>query len=114
MVSGLKTITYPVRDLAKAKRLYGGFLGVEPYIDQPYYVAFNAGGQDIGLDPNGHAVGMTGAIPYWQIDDIRASLEQLVAAGAVVSREVQDVGGGNLIANATDADGNVIGLVQAA
>jgi hypothetical protein len=67
MASGLKTIIYPVKDLAGAKALYGNLLGVEPYVDQPYYVAFNVDGTDVGLDPNGHAKGMTGALPYWQV-----------------------------------------------
>jgi hypothetical protein len=45
------TITYPVKDLAAAKRLYGLLFGVEPYIDEAYYAAFNLGGHDVGLDP---------------------------------------------------------------
>src|SRR5437879_1730656 len=54
MASGLETIIYPVKDLAAAKQLFGTAFGVPPYIDEPYYVAFNVGGQDVGLDPNGH------------------------------------------------------------
>jgi hypothetical protein len=33
-------------------------------------------------------------------------------AGAVARRDVTDVGGGMLRASVTDADGNVIGLIQ--
>jgi len=113
MTSGLKTVIYPVKDLASAKKLYGTLLGVEPYADQPYYVGFNVDGQDVGLDPHGHSKGMTGPLPYWHVSDIQASIDDLVAIGAELQQEPTDVGGGNLIATVKDTDGNVIGLFQA-
>ncbi|MEU6005446.1 VOC family protein [Streptomyces sp. NPDC047453] len=112
MTAGLQTIIYPVKDLDRAKALFSALLEVEPYADAPYYVGFKAAGQDVGLDPNGHAKGMTGPVPYWHVDDIRARLAALVAVGAEVLQDVQDVGGGRLIASAKDADGNLIGLLQ--
>ncbi|MFJ5899197.1 VOC family protein [Streptomyces sp. NPDC093064] len=112
MTAGLQTIIYPVKDLDRAKALFSALLEVEPYADAPYYVGFKAAGQDVGLDPNGHAKGMTGPVPYWHVDDIRARLAALVAAGAEVLQDVQDVGGGRLIASAKDADSNLIGLLQ--
>ena len=113
MASGMKTITYPVKDLSAAKRLYGGLFGVEPYIDEPYYAAFNVGGHDVGLDPNGHGKGMTGPIAYWHVDDINKGLEALLDAGAEADQSIQDVGGGALIATVKDTDGKVTGLFQA-
>jgi predicted enzyme related to lactoylglutathione lyase len=89
--------------------LYSKFLGVEPYADAPYYVGFRLGDQEIGLDPNGHRSGMTGPVGYWEVDDIRKSLQLLLDAGAQVQQEVKDVGGGKLIASARDVDGNPIG-----
>jgi predicted enzyme related to lactoylglutathione lyase len=112
MTEGIKTIIYPVRDLAAAKALYGALLGVEPYADAPYYVGFKADGQDIGLDPNGHKQGMTGPVGYYHVSDIKESLQALLAAGAEPQQDVRDVGGGTLIATVKDADGNVIGLRQ--
>jgi predicted enzyme related to lactoylglutathione lyase len=108
----IRTVIYPVKDLAQAKALYSKLAGVEPYMDAPYYVGFRVGDQDIGLDPHGHSKGMTGPIGYWHVADINASLEQLLAAGAEVQQEVRDVGAGRLIAWVKDADGNVIGLLQ--
>src|ERR1019366_2638165 len=64
MTSGIKTVIYPVTDLAQAKELYGTILGVEPDMDETYYVGFSVGGQHIGLDPNGHKNGMTGPVGY--------------------------------------------------
>ena len=112
MTSGIQTIIFPVTDLAQAKTLFRTLLGVEPYADQPYYVGFRVGDQEIGLDPNGHRQGMTGPIGYRDVDDIHKSLAALVDAGAQVQQEVKDVGGGKLIAWVKDADGNVIGLAQ--
>ncbi|WP_445527619.1 VOC family protein [Streptomyces cyslabdanicus] len=112
MTAGLQTIIYPVKDLDRAKALFSALLEVEPYADTPYYVGYKAAGQDVGLDPNGHGKGMTGPVPYWHVDDIRARLAALVAAGAEVLQDVQEVGGGRLIASAKDAEGNLIGLLQ--
>ncbi len=109
MNQGITTIVYPVQDLARAKALFRALLGVEPYADAPYYVGFKVGGQDIGLDPNGHKEGMT---PYYHVDDIRKSLKSLVDGGAKTIQEVKDVGGGRLIASVKDENGNLIGLVQ--
>ena len=114
MTGGIRTIIYPVRDLAKAKKLFGALLGVGPATDEPYYVGFSVDGQEIGLDPGGHRNGMTGPVGYWHVDDINKSLDALVSAGAEVGQAVRDVGGGRLIATARDADGNVIGLLQPA
>jgi predicted enzyme related to lactoylglutathione lyase len=114
MTSGMKTIIYPVKDLAKAKELYVKLLGAEPDYDAPYYVGWKIAGQDVGLDPNGHKQGMTGPLGYWHVDDIHATLESLLGAGAQELQAVRDVGGGKLIASVKDADGNAIGLTQEA
>ena len=112
MVQGFSVVIYPVTDLAQAKSLYRTLLGVEPYTDEAYYVGFRVGDQEIGLDPHGHTKGMTGPVGYWQVNDIQNSLQLLLDAGAQAQQEVQDVGGGKLIASVKDADGNITGLLQ--
>ena len=109
MNQGVKTIVYPVKDLTRAKALFGKLLGVKPYADDSYYVGFKVGDQDVGLDPHGHKDGMT---VYYHVDDIKQSLQLLVDSGAQVLQEVKDIGGGGLIASVKDADGNIIGLIQ--
>jgi hypothetical protein len=74
-------------------------LGVEPEADDAYYVGFKVGNQNLGLDPNGHKEGMT---VYYHVDDIKKSLKSLVDAGAKQVQEIQDVGGGGLIASVKD------------
>jgi hypothetical protein len=68
MNKGIKTIIYPVKDISLAKTRFGKLLGVEPYADQPYYVGFKIGDQDIGLVPNGQNAGMTA---FYHGDDIK-------------------------------------------
>ena len=109
MNQGIKTIIYPIKDLAHAKALFSKLLGIEPYADGPYYIGFRVGDQEIGLDPNGHKQGMTG---YYHVDDIKKSLQSLLDGGAQVMQEVKDVGGGRLTASVKDADDNIIGLIQ--
>ena len=111
-IQGIKTFIYPVKDIAQAKTLFSKLLGVEPYMDEAYYVGFRVRDQDIGLDPNGHKQGMTGPVGYFHVSDINNSLQSLLDAGAQVHQEVKDVGGGKLIATVKDADSNIIGLIQ--
>ena len=65
MTSDMRTVIYPVKDLEGAKAVFGALLGTAPAVDQPYYVQFSVDGLDVGLDPNGHAQGMTGPVCYW-------------------------------------------------
>ena len=109
MNQGIKTVIYPVKDITGATTLFRKFLGVDPYADQPYYVGFKVGGQDIGLVPNSLEGGMTA---FYHVDDIKDSLQILVDAGAEVVQDIKNVGGGRLIASVKDKDGNLIGLVQ--
>jgi predicted enzyme related to lactoylglutathione lyase len=109
MNQGIRTVVYPVSDLARAKAIFHKLLDVEPYADQPYYVGFKVGDQDIGLDPNGHKAGMTA---YYHVDDIKQSLQSLLDAGSKILQEIKDVGDGRLIVSVKDPDGNIIGLIQ--
>ncbi len=109
MNQGIKTVIYPVKDIEQAKAMFSKLLGVAPYVDSAYYVGFRIGDQEFGLDPNSHKHGMTA---YYTVDDIKASLQGLVDAGAQVLQEIKDVGKGKLIAAVRDTAGNIIGLTQ--
>lgn len=112
-MQGIKSVIYPVKDLAKAKTFYSKLLGIEPYFDEPFYVGFQVGdGQEIGLDPNGHSESMTGPVSYWKVENIDKSLKSFQAAGAAAYQEVKDVGGGIRMAAVKDTDGNTVGLIQ--
>jgi predicted enzyme related to lactoylglutathione lyase len=112
MKQGIGTVIYPVKDLARAKKLFNRLLEVEPIMDEPYYVGYKVGNQDIGLDPNGFNQGITEPLGYYTVSDIKKSLQILLDAGAKVLQDVRDVGGGKLIASVKDQEGNLIGLIQ--
>lgn len=109
---GIRTVLHPVSDLTKAKAVYAALLGVPPQTDSPYYVGFEAGGQHIGLVPDGGPQGMTSPVAYWHVEDIEAKLAEVTAAGATVREAAHEVGGGRLVATVIDPDGNVLGLIQ--
>jgi predicted enzyme related to lactoylglutathione lyase len=109
----IRTITVPVKDLDAATKLYRTLLGTDPYVNQPYYVGFRPeGAPEIGLDPHGDVA--AGPITYFHVTDIEATIASLTEAGATAERSPHDVGGGNLTATLRDADGNIVGLFQAA
>jgi catechol 2,3-dioxygenase-like lactoylglutathione lyase family enzyme len=66
MFLGLRTVIYHAPDLAAAKAWYATAFGVRPYFDEPFYVGFEIGGFELGLDPDnkGRNVG-NNAVAYW-------------------------------------------------
>ena len=109
---GIKTVLHPVSDLETAKAVYSALIGIPPQTDGPYYVGFEAEGQQIGLVPNAGQQGMTATVAHWHVPDIEAKLAEVTAAGATVKEPAHNVGGGRLVATVTDPDGNVLGLLQ--
>jgi predicted enzyme related to lactoylglutathione lyase len=114
MVLGLRTVIYPVKDLDQAKEWYANAFGVKPYFDEPFYVGFNIGGYELGLDPDRTvgSPGAGGAVAYWGVSDINEAFEHFVAIGAAVKVPVLDVGGGIKVATFADPFGNLIGLIE--
>ncbi len=108
MARNIKAIVYPAKDIAKAKAFYSKFLGVEPYVDSPYYVGYRVGDLEVGLDPNSKV----GPIAYTDVADIRASLKEMTDVGAEIVQDIRDVAKGLLIAQVKDINGNVVGLRQ--
>jgi predicted enzyme related to lactoylglutathione lyase len=109
---GIKTVLHPVSDLATAKEVYSTLLGIAPQTDTEYYVGFDVAGQHVGLVPGGGPQGLTSPVAYWEVTDLDAKLAELTAAGASVKDPANEVGGGRRVATVTDADGNVLGLLQ--
>jgi predicted enzyme related to lactoylglutathione lyase len=110
---GIKTVLHPVSDLAKSKAVYTALLGVPPTSDAPFYVGYEAAGQQIGLVPGaGGPQAMTSPVAFWHVDDIQAKLAEVTAAGATVKEAPHNVGGSRLVATILDPDGNVLGLIQ--
>ena len=109
---GLRTAIYAVDDIARAKEWYSKAFGVEPYFDEPFYVGFNIGGFELGLDPNAKDHGAGGGTAYWGVANAEEAVAKIVAAGATLSSPVSDVGGGIKVAVVTDPFGNRVGIIE--
>ena len=111
---GLRTVLYHAPDLDKAKAWYSRVLGIAPYFDQPFYVGFNVGGYELGLDPDASNTsgGAGGAVVYWGVADAGAALERLLSLGATERSGIQDVGEGIRVATVLDPFGNIFGIIQ--
>ncbi len=109
---GLRTVLYHAPDLEQAKAWYSQILGMSPNFDQPFYVGFNVGGYELGLDPNSTASGAGGSVAYWGVADARAAFARLISLGATAHGEVQDVGEGIKVATVLDPFGNVFGIIE--
>ena len=113
MFKGLRTVIYKVSDLEASKRWYSEAFSIEPYFDEPFYVGFNIGGYELGLDPDisGSTVG-NNAVAYWGVDNADAAFDKLISAGAASAEPVHEVGGGIRVATVVDPFGNTIGIIE--
>ena len=113
MFQGLRTVIYHVDDLQKAKEWYSNILGVKPYFDKPFYVGFNVGGFELGLDPdmNGISKG-NNVVAYWGVKDAKAVYKRVQELGAKKLSDPREVGGGIIVATVADPFGNVFGIIE--
>jgi predicted enzyme related to lactoylglutathione lyase len=111
---GLRTAIYTVNDLDKAKAWYSGLFGTEPYFDEPFYVGFNIGGFELGLNPDASKVtpGSSGVVAYWGVTNAEAAFQHALRHGAGEHEPLQEVGGGIKVATVTDPFGNLIGIIE--
>jgi catechol 2,3-dioxygenase-like lactoylglutathione lyase family enzyme len=107
---GLRTVVYSAPDLAASKAWWTVALGTAPYFDEPFYVGFNPGGYELGLDPNADPA--AGPRTYWGVRDFTAAAEHLIASGAVAADPVQDVGEGIKLGTFRSPGGDLIGLIE--
>src|SRR5580693_837465 len=86
MILGLRTVIYRVDDLDRAKAWYRQAVEVEPYFEEPFYVGFQVGGFELGLDPDlseGKS-GPGGSVAYWGVDSIEPAYDRFIQLGAEV------------------------------
>jgi len=113
MFLGLRTVIYHAPDLAKAKAWYAAAFNVAPYFDEPFYVGFNVGGYELGLNPDASGVSVgNNAVAYWGVENIEEAHARLLEHGASPRDPVMDVGGDITVATVADPFGNVIGLIH--
>jgi len=113
-VLGLRTVIYHVPDLQRAKAWYSSTFGVQPYFDEPFYVGFNIGGFELGLDPDTKGVkpGPGGSVAYWGVKNVEEAVAHFTRSGASLKSPIQDVGEGIRVATVVDPFGNLMGLIE--
>jgi predicted enzyme related to lactoylglutathione lyase len=102
----IRSLVIPVSDLDAAKALYTALLGA-PHTDQPYYVGYNVDGFEVSLAPGDVA---DGPVAYADVEDLDATRETLLAAGATERSAPRQVAPEARVCVLADADGNPIGL----
>lgn len=114
MFQTLRTAILHVPDIAAAKEWYAKATGIAPYFDAPFYVGFDLGGTELGLDPDptAGAAGRGGTTAYWRVRRVDDALAHLLSIGGVASGAVREVGGGIRVASVRDPFGNVIGIIE--
>ena len=112
MIKGLATVIYAAPELAKTSAWYAEAFAQQPYFEQPFYVGFNIGGFELGLDPNASHQGAGGCVAYWRVEKIEPAVAHFEKIGATVVSQIQDVGEGIKVATLTDPFGNQIGLIE--
>jgi predicted enzyme related to lactoylglutathione lyase len=113
-LEGVQTVIYHVSDLAAAKDFYTRLLGHAPYFDEPFYVGYQVGRFELGLDPDttGAPPGTGGVVAYWTVTDVEAAIERALGMGATAHGAVQEVGGGIRTGSVRDPFGNVVGFID--
>ena len=122
---GLATVNFYAADLKAAKKWYSELLGIEPYFERPdsenpAYIEFRLGDyqHELGIidskyAPKGAgAAGSGGAVVYWHVDDVAATLEKLNAMGAKEYEPLMKRGeAGFITASVVDPFDNILGIM---
>jgi catechol 2,3-dioxygenase-like lactoylglutathione lyase family enzyme len=125
MFRGFATISFYADDLDAARDWYTALLGVEPYYAfpktpaPPAYVEYRVGDDEdeLGLidrryAPGGASNAPGGAVLFWHVDDVTATVEELLAMGATEYEPVTEREAGFTTASVVDPFGNVLGVMH--
>ncbi|WP_422738651.1 VOC family protein [Micromonospora sp. WMMD729] len=122
---GFATLNIWADDVAAATNWYARFLGQEAYFSRPgpdgrpAYTEFRLGDHQAELGiidrryaPPGAASGPGGAVMHWHVDDLRATVDRLLALGATEYQPITPRGDtGFVTAAVVDPFGNVLGVM---
>ncbi len=123
MLRGMATVSYWADDLKAARQWYAELLGGAPYFERPdaenpAYIEFRIGDyqDELGIidrkyAPPGTSADPGGAVLYWHVDDIEASLARLKAMGATEYEPLTPREAGFITASVVDPFGNILGVM---
>jgi predicted enzyme related to lactoylglutathione lyase len=116
---GIANVSFYTADVEAAKKWYTELLGIGPYFERPGYAEFRLGDYqhelgiiDCSSAPKGMTAGPNGAVVYWHVDDVRATLKKLIDMGAKEYEGLRDRSGGFITASVVDPFGNILGIMH--
>ncbi len=120
---GMATVSFWAADVSAARKWYTALLGTAPYFqrpnaENPAYIEFRLGDyqHELGIidrnyAPKGTVAGTGGAVVYWHVDDVAATLEKLTAMGATAHEPLTNREAGFITASVIDPFGNILGIM---
>lgn len=106
---GLRTLIYPSDSLETDKQWWTAALGFGPYFDQPFYVGFNVGGYELGLDPNASMA--DGPRTYFGVENIKMAVDHFTEQGCTIYEPITETGDDIIVATVKRLNGQLIGLI---
>ena len=112
-ILGLRTTIYKVSDIITAKEWYSTAFQTKPYFDEPFYVGFNIGGYELGLQPEetSNKNKTENVLSYWGVKNIEKEYNRFLKLGALEHQKPENVGGEIMVATVKDPWNNIIGFI---
>jgi predicted enzyme related to lactoylglutathione lyase len=123
VLRGMATVSFWADDLKAARTWYNELLGIGPYFERPdtenpAYIEYRLGDlqHELGIIdkkfmPQGAHAGPGGAVLFWHVDNIKATLERLLSMGAKEYEPLTPREAGFITASVVDPFGNVLGIM---
>lgn len=106
---GLRTLIYPSNNLEADKAWWTEVLGFGPYFDEPFYVGFEVGGYELGLDPKASMA--DGLRTYFGVEDVQLAVDYFLSQDCSVHEPVTNTGGDIIVATVKKPNGQLLGLI---
>ena len=126
MLRGFATVNFFADDLIAARDWYADLFGIDAYFqrpdaENPAYIEFRVGDyeDELGIidrryEPHHGEYrhdSPGGAVAYWHVDDLEATVKDLLARGATEHEPILERGEGFVTASVVDPFGNILGVM---
>jgi predicted enzyme related to lactoylglutathione lyase len=122
ILRGMATVSFYADDVKAARNWYSELLGIEPYFQRPdeqnpAYIEFRIGDyqHELGIIDRRWAPVKTnshgGAVLFWHVDDVAATVEKLKEMGAREYEPIINREAGFITASVVDPFGNILGIM---
>ena len=124
MLRGMANVSYYADDVKAARKWYTELFGIEPYFqkpdaDNPAYIEYRIGDykNEVGIIDKKYMSPHSsresgGAVLFWHVDDLNATVDKLISMGATVFEPITPRGEGFITASLLDPFGNVLGVMH--